>query len=372
MSTQATGGVSAERTPIRLYDERDLVWIALIVDHVVAAVGQPWRMLRERLAHSALPSSKVELILRALHRITGGRVARTKIARQVRELVLGVPALDDVERRVRLERASASLGLPVEEVAELLWIDLAEERPVALPEGRPDERRLAAYANLERLQRIVRRAQHLELRVGGDAHELVRAAQRFGLLTAVRREWGAHELTVIEVIGPLQLFHATSVYGRALASLVPLLALHDDLELLIDSDFGYGLAQFRVESPLWLPEVPPAGTASSTPARRLARDLAKHDVPCVLEPPPIESGEHLLFPDLALDVRGRPWLVEVVGFATAEFLTRRRAAYRAAGIEDVVLAAAARDGLGEDDDPSTLRYDRRVDVEALLQRVDRG
>jgi len=80
---------------------------------------------------------------------------RARIARRLRALVLGHAALDSRQRVARLEAASQVLG-SLREVDQLMWIDLASERPVSLPDGRPEERRLAAYANLDRIQRGVR------------------------------------------------------------------------------------------------------------------------------------------------------------------------------------------------------------------------
>jgi len=371
--------VIAEHTDIKLYDERDLSWIAIVVDHVMDTLGQPWRVLRERLEHSAIRSARVTAILGALRRVTGGRAERARVAQRVRGLVLGHPALDEAARHDRLASAAETLGLLPEEVADLLWIDLADERPVALPDGRPDERRLAALANLERIQKAVRRARQLRLRIWGDAHELIRTARRHGLLVSVSREKGLAGLadteraTVLDVVGPLSLFHATAVYGRALASLVPLLADQPRFELVIHCDFGYGPAVLRVVPPVLLPRVP-AGRAGPSLAARLATDLARcaPDVRLERDPPPLACDDHLLFPDLRLERDGRSCHVEVVGFATAEYVTARLARYRAAGAPDVVLCVD--DRRADEDVPvaGTLRYDRRIDPAAVLAYLARG
>ena len=93
-------------------------------------------------------------------------------------------ASSDSPRSIR-PRATSGLpprprgsGLAPADVERLLWADLAMERPVALPRGRPAEHALAAVANLERLQRAVRRAHEVELRVSAIATALVRSAAR--------------------------------------------------------------------------------------------------------------------------------------------------------------------------------------------------
>ncbi|MEJ7600449.1 MAG: DUF790 family protein, partial [Kofleriaceae bacterium] len=162
----------------------------------------------------------------------GGRAERGKIARQVRALVLGHPALDRETRDARLEVAAAAFGLAPAEIEPLLWADLATERPVVLPDGRPQAERLAALANLDRIQSAVRRAHAVRIEVSGDANQLVRTVARFGLVSTVSRT-GPRTLR-LDVTGPLALFHATTIYGRALAALVPILARHAEFALEIE------------------------------------------------------------------------------------------------------------------------------------------
>lgn len=343
----------ADATDVRLYDDRDLPWIASIVDHAVDVIGQPWRVLRERLEHAPIGSARVAAILSALRRVLGGRAERVRIARRVRALVLGPPALDDATHQRRLAAAGAELGLDAEGIRDLLWIDLANERPVAMPEGRPSEHRLAAYANLDRIQRAVRRARRVRLRVWDEAHDLIRMATRCGLIANVQTDG---QSTTLDVLGPLSLFHATSVYGRALAALVPLLADHPRFELVLDCDFGHGPASLRVLPPALLPPVP-AERGKPSGAARLARQLAKLGVEVARDPQAIVEGREVLHPDLAIVHADRRRLVELVGFATAEYLTAKLARYTAAGA-DVVLCIDEKRAPAGPLDPRVFAYQR--------------
>lgn len=362
---------AAAASEVRLYDARDVPWIAAVLDHVVAATGEPWRVLRERLEHTPIAAARVAAVLGALRRVLGGRAERGRIARKVRALVLGAPALDDATRLERLTAAGDELGLDVEAVRELMWIDLANERPVTLPDGRPAELRLAAYANLDRLQRAVRRAREVRLRVWGEAHELIRMAARYGLICTVTldRE-GAEssevtEVTELRITGPLALFHATSVYGRALAALMPLLAAAPRFELVLDCDFGHGPAALRLVSPVLLP---PVSEARSTPsaAQRLARQLRRAALEITLDPPPITHHRAVLYPDLAVHLRDRAWRIELVGFATADYLAAKLAHYRSAGIRDVVLCVDERRAPEAACDPHVFSYTGKLDAPTLV------
>jgi predicted nuclease of restriction endonuclease-like RecB superfamily len=355
----------------RLYDDGDLPWITQLLDIVEDSVGEPWRVLVERVEHAPLrvhPSHRTAM-LQALRRMLGGAGHRARVARKVREMVLGPPALDPAERRARLASAAAVLGTTPEDIESLLWVDLAMERPVVLPDGRPSEIELAAYANLERIQRCVRRAHELQLRVWDHANELVRTALRYGLISQVRRDGDA---TVLEVIGPLALFHSTMVYGRALAALVPLLAGHARFELDVHCELGGERTHLRVAPPVWLP--PPLISPRRTPstAERLARDLEALGHVIEREPPPIASGDHLLFPDLVLDRGGTRWFVEVLGFSTREYLTARLDRYRVAGIATVVVCADLATAPGCDLDGRVCGFTRHVDVDDLLAMVKAG
>jgi predicted nuclease of restriction endonuclease-like RecB superfamily len=302
-----------------------------------------------------------------------GRAHRAKVARKVRASVLGPPALDDEARAARLAKASDELGVDPSEIESLLWIDLAEERPVTLPDGRPDEQRLAAFANVDRIQRAVRRARHVRIHAWGDAHPLIRTAARYGLLVRVSspdastayatrdapayatrdapayatrdapgyatRDASAYATrdapayatrdahvtqdatrdahvtqdaspvastyTILDIVGPLSLFHQTQVYGRSLAAIVPHLAGLARFVVEIDAEVGFGSAALRVTSPALLPPMPKAERGKPSIATKIASALDRtRGVLVERDPPPIIHGADRLFPDLAIEVTG--------------------------------------------------------------------
>src|SRR2546427_12314216 len=53
----------------------------------------------------------------------------------------------------------------------------------------------------------------------------------------------------------------------------------------------------------------------------------------------VQAGGTLIFPDFALRHRadGRRWLVEIVGFWTRDYVERKLALLRVAGLQDLVL-----------------------------------
>jgi predicted nuclease of restriction endonuclease-like RecB superfamily len=358
-------------TEVQLFDAGDAPWIGRVLDVVERSVGEPWRVLLERLEHAQTGASapKVGAIVRALRRVMGGRAERGRIARKLRELVLGHPALDDAARQVRLEAAASRLGIAPADVELLLWADLRRERPVTLPRGRPDERELAAFANVDRIQSAVARAKLIRIRVWDQhANQLVRTIARYGLAATVSRALDG--ATVLEVTGPLSLFHATTIYGRAFGAVVPLLAEHRRFSLDICSERD-GAHLLRVAPPVLLPPVWTGKRAPSL-AERLARDLEKAECVVEREPEPIAIDDDLLFPELAIQHGGERWYVEIVGFSTDEHLAHKLERYRAAGITSIVLALDAARTATEPAPPSTgkvVMFERRVDAGALLATI---
>lgn len=362
---------SAASSEIPLFEARDLPWIEELLRIVERSIGQPWRVLLERIEHASLVAGgravsgrARQTITNALRRSLGGRAERGRIARKLRASVLGHPALEPQVRVERIGRASEELGIEPGDVEQLLWADLARERPVTLPR-RPTARALAELGNIERIQRELRRARAVELRVWNNAHGLVRMAVRCGLIVHLSREQETSAWR-LDIAGPLSLFHATTIYGRAIAALVPMLAAHDRFELSIHRDFPNGPHVRRVSPPLLLPAYVDRSKPSLTD--RLARDLEAREHSVEREPTPLVVGDEVALPDLAIEHRGARWFVEVIGFATAEYLADKLALYRAAGARVILCVDAKRSVLAEQ--PFVVPYGRRVDADALIERIE--
>lgn len=395
---------------IRLLDERDLGWIGDVVDVVATAAGKPWRVALERLDDTRRieqPHAPVRFaaVVSAVQRILGGRARNAPLARTTRALVLGAPALTPAEREARIAYAARELEITCMAVELLLWSDLPRERPVELPRGRPSEFEVAAVANVHLLQRAMRRARSVRLRVWGDAGPLIRAAAARGLLTTLSIH-GVRDVdlpgvsgpvTVLDIVGPLALFHHTAVYGRALADLVPLLADCDRFELELVAKSRDQTYTVDVASPVLLPAVPARLVRPGFNLQRLINALeraarssgyvttaasapqpdARAAGPAIAitpRPPAIPSGRSLVCPDLVIERGERRLHVEILGFWTPEFLARKLALYRDAGIADVVLCVDDSRGCDPGElapELPVLRYSKRVAplAAALLEQL---
>ncbi|MEO8551892.1 MAG: DUF790 family protein [Kofleriaceae bacterium] len=351
-------------SPLSVLDELDLEWISDVLDLVVRAEGQPWRVALDAL--DAMPVSRRRLgaVRLALARLLGGGSKLAPMARRVRGLVLGRPALEVAARAERRARAAAALGVDDSEIEKLLFIDLRGERPILLPRGRPLELEVAAAANVALIQRALARAHRITLRITDDDGTLLRAARARGLLVTATRD-ATDGATVLEIVGPLALVQRTAVYGRTLGQLVPFLAA-SPFELVLESPIWSS----RLASPVLLP-VAPVDRAGTYEPTKLARGLERHDpeLRAMIAPPP-PPGAALACPDLAIDHRGVRSYVELVGFWTPQYLARKLAGY---GNARVVLCVDAARGCEEDalDDPRILRFTRRPHPGELADRLHR-
>jgi uncharacterized protein len=396
---------------IDLLAEPDLDWVSDVVDIVERNAGRPWRAALEQLDDleraAMCPASErasrgVRLDLRmprrasghelrartirqrfravvgAIQRLTGGRTRNARTARTARALVLGHPALDGGSRQARIDHAALMLGVSASDLETLMWSDLPRERPVELPTGRPLELEVAAFANVALLQRTMQRARSIVLAApGDDVAPLVRAAADRGLLasSAIDRDGTVR----LEITGPLSLVHRTSVYGRALGELVPLLGALREWALEVRIDLPLASFSTHVSSPVLLPAPPARLAAPPYPLARLCRALERstrgqRSLVLTPTPPPLRVGRQLLWPDLAIDElaagpRARRTYVELVGFWTPEYLERRLAAYRDADAH-VLLCVDRGRAAGDRAMPSeVVTYTRQLPGDAVLARL---
>ncbi|HEX4449399.1 MAG TPA: DUF790 family protein [Kofleriaceae bacterium] len=347
-----------------MLDRDDLPWIGELVDIVVRAEGQPWRVAEAELERVAAPAKQLSAVTSALRKLAGGRAAHARVAREVRAMVLGAPALTETVRAARLDAAAATLGLSPRELEPLLWSDLPRERAIELADGRPDELDIVAHANVQLVQRALGRAYGVHARLWGDDGSVLRGALARGLIVTATRE-GDH--AALAIVGPLALCHRTGVYGRALGQLAPLLAGCERFELAIDAG-DYAIA---IASPIVLPAVPAIDRAVGYTARKLARDLGKLDRALAIEvlPAPLATspGGTLVCPDLIVD----GVCVELVGFWTASYLDTKLARYRDANVPVVLVVDHARgdEPVGEMIDAHVIGYMRRVNAAAVIAKL---
>jgi predicted nuclease of restriction endonuclease-like RecB superfamily len=366
-----------ERIVLQLFDERDTPWIAALLDELELAVGRPWRELLERI--ESLParsgSARRAAVLSAMRGLLGGRERGPLRAKQVRRALFGLAAVDDEARDLRIASIAEALDTNPEVVMSMLWADLPGERAVTLPDGRPSELAVAATANLQIIQRALLRCHELRLEVTGNARGVVRTAAVRGLLVTARRHG---ERVVLDISGPLALFHQTTVYGRALGSIVPHLSWCEQFTLEARCDLGEGPATLRLQPPLLLPPSSRPKRHDSRLEARFEREMARRapNWRVLREPSAVDAGRRLVFPDFQLEHRTAPdrrWWVEIVGYWTTDYLAHKLASYRAAGLPRVILCVDAKRSLAEHElprDARIVRFEKQVPIDEILAIIN--
>jgi predicted nuclease of restriction endonuclease-like RecB superfamily len=301
-----------------------------------------------------------------------------------------------------LSQAAAEANVAPAELEAALFADLRGERCVPpLPQGLSPSA-LALKSNLALVSSLLRRASSVRIVVHGNTRALVRHARLLGLICKVesvvprsgvspRKNFDAHgspvatlavdsvDGAVLDISGPLALFHHTEVYGRALASLVPRAAWCNDFELTAKCALGAGnhLSEFVLRSgdPIAVGEE--LGRHDSRIEQRFDKDFrrAARDWHVIREPKPVDAGGVLTFPDFELVHRHQPerrWLLEIVGFWTAEYLTEKFRRLRAAGIRRLILCIDERRQCHDEVLPESaqvIRYRTRIDPKAVLRLI---
>jgi predicted nuclease of restriction endonuclease-like RecB superfamily len=380
--------------------ERDYTWLRALLDEYARLEGCKRSELTQRLQEplpAPAPKNKLRMAARVLDSITRDRPTSVVPPDEARWRVFRAAAATSAGRDQVVAAVATEMGVGPGDVEASLFADLRGERRIpALPKDLSPPS-LALKTNLALASSLIRRAETVRIVAFGNTRALVRHARLVGLICNVsqvateRRLASGIELrrlglmvasddplsgAVLDISGPLALFHHTEVYGRGLVSLVPRLAWCDEFELTAHCAVGRGkyLSRFVLRSG------DPIGTGEelarydSRLEERFATQFrrAAHAWDVVREARPIDVGGALVFPDFELVHRREPsrrWLLEIVGFWTPDYLKKKLESLRAAGLSRLILCIDERRSCDDQplpEDPRVIRYKRRIDPRAVL------
>jgi hypothetical protein len=187
------------------------------------------------------------------------------------------------------------------------------------------------------------------------------------------------QTAILEISGPYSLFKRTILYGRALASLGPVLHTCDRFRLTAEAALrGRDLIVTLQSGDPIFPGIPSPSRYDSQLEERFARDFREvaSDWDLIREPEPLRAGDHLIFPDFAIyhrRDRARCVLVEIVGFWTPRYLRSKLERLRDAGAPSLILCIDESLNCADDALPESahiIRYKRRIDAAAVLTMVE--
>jgi predicted nuclease of restriction endonuclease-like RecB superfamily len=359
----------------------DYPWLAALLDERARFVGRQRREWRSRLSEPlpvSAPLRKLQVAASVLDRLAKDRAVREPRPRALRASVFREAAKEPC-RALAIERAAAQLGLTPQALMDGLFRDLPDERTLAeLP--RPlDAAELALLCNEAIVAALLQKALRVRVLARGNVRAVIRHAKLMGLLCIATPEPAKDQVT-LELSGPYSLFRHTRIYGHALASLVPRLARCSayrlEADCVLDGETQLGRLVLRSGDPIAPARELPR--FDSQVEARFAREFAKlaREWDVVREPRPLRIGDALIFPDFELHHRGTGvrWLLEIVGYWTPEYITRKLAQLKAARMERMIVciddARACADGALDEIAGHVLRYRRHVDPRAVIAIVD--
>ena len=363
------------------FSERDAPWLREVIEVYESFVGEPRRLLdagldlrgEDRRAFRGLP-----LAAGVLDRLYRSEVSAALAPAEARSAVFTAAAQRE-ERASLLERVATRLGLGVADLEDSLLADLPGERRLQAPEDPVNTTDLALRCNLAIAQAALKCSSEVSVRLEGNARAVVRHAKLRGLICTLSRAEEEREVT-LQLSGPLSLFRRTALYGRQLAELVPMLAWSRCFELRARCLLGSREGWFTLRSGDPFPAGPAPRLYDSALERRFAREFtrAAPSWELVREPEPVEAEGTLIFPDFAIQLRGEPsrrWLLEIVGFWTADYIEHKLRRLRAANLSRLILCLDADRDCGEHDLPAdarVVRFRKRIDPGDVLAILESG
>jgi predicted nuclease of restriction endonuclease-like RecB superfamily len=355
-------------------DAGDVPWLRVLVEEVDRFCALPVRELLERL-HQPLPCATPPFKLRAaiamVLRLWKSELDAKVAPEKAREILFCAAAAElKSDRSAALVTAAQALAVTPAEIEGSLFADLPGEKLVCAPASIPSANDLALRTNQLILRSLLFHARRVRIKAEGAIRPLVRQAKLRGLLCTV----SDGNPPILDVSGPFTVFRHTLLYGRALGELLQFLPHCAHFKLRADCVLRDQEAILDVQSgdPIFPAEGPKA--CDSKLEERFARDLkrAAPDWDLLREPEPVPAGRTLIFPDFLLRHRlcpQRRFLVEILGFWSADYLTRKLALLREAGLDNLILCVDEARICGDDllpPDARIVRFRRRIDPRLVL------
>jgi uncharacterized protein len=366
----------------------DYPWITRVVDTLDVLRGKPRREVLELLRPTevAAPPTRLAQLLEALRPVLRYETRASIDPRQVRLAVCLERARSADDRTHLLDTVAARLGSSAAAVECAMFADVASEQVLTMSERMLSASDLAALANQRLVRAILARSSQVHIELVGNSRAVVRQARLRGLIVTVDAHRASSsdasgagvDGTKLTVSGPLSLFRQTSLYGRALGELVPQLAWCERFSLAAVVPFLDRMLRLKVTTgaPIFPSERP--RPFDSDLERRFAREFARAapNWRVIREPAPVDAGGAIIFPDFEIVDRAQPsrhFLVEIVGFWTADYLERKLGHLRRAKLPNLILCideSRACDGAALPEAARVVRFSRnRIRCEDVLRVI---
>ena len=235
------------------------------------------------------------------------------------------PATSMAQRKSIIENVAPQLEMSCEELESAIYADLESE--LILQEFKPvSAQDLLEKYNLSLAQTLLFDSTELRFTASGNWQKIFFKTKRLGLIYDTYKD---NEVWV-KIDGPASLFKLTRRYGTAIAKLLPTIISSPKwtVEAKILWKFTNEIYTFKLES--WK-HAPVFGTKQAVEAydsgveEKFSKRFTALSSGWQLkrEPEPVIAGKHVLIPDFSFEREGAKLYMEVVGFWTTEYLTRK-------------------------------------------------
>lgn len=318
-------------TPVWLGTE-DYLWLRSLIDDFARLEGKQYRDVLAFLHEPPKilsPPGKRLMALWMLQHMCSRQPPPLDIGELRNEIVAEAQRTRDVGRFNRsdvIAVVAGRCGISATVADENLFSDLPLERRLILPDPIPDSHSLAMRTNLALAQGLLNVASEINLELYGSTRAVVRQVHLRRLLcTAARSKSKGVQL---RISGAFSLFRHTTMYGHALASILPLLLWCDRFDLAARCVIRGREVTTNLSSHDPIERGRPPQQYDSRIEERFARDFSRAslDWDLVREPEPFEACGTLVFPDFAIVHRrdaSKRLLLEIVGFWTPEYLREK-------------------------------------------------
>lgn len=305
--------------------------------HYEAFAGRPYRELVRALEELSEPNRYESRVVAGLRRVVEESVrlaVEVPVSpRRIREAVYELAAKEPELRPKAIYREVAGdLGVAPETLEESLFADLRLERLVRFRRSLPTPAELISRYNFRLLQGFYLHALKVQVTTGGLVRSVYRFAKLNGLIVEVKRSTA--EATVLEISGPLALFQKTRKYGYALSRFLPACCTAGSYRVEAEILLHRRTLRLAVtQADRVLSSHRPPRDFDSKLERRFCGDFVRLGSPweIVREAELIPVGATVFLPDFTFRLRERPEMrvdLEIIGFWTRDYLTRKRALLR--------------------------------------------
>ena len=359
--------------------ERDQPWIRDLIEAYLAFAGEPRGRLDahlRRLSGEARTGTGWAVAVNVLDRAFKTETTAAVPPQEARAAVFR-SAAGRGPRAAVMATIAGELDVSVEALESSLFADLPGQRRLMAPEAAVSAASVALQCNLAIAQAALKSSSEVVVMPEGNARAIVRHAWLRGLICTVSRPEPDGPVS-LEISGPLSLFKQTSLYGRHLAELIPLLAWSRRFRLEASCVIRGSRGRLRLGPADPIPAAAAQRLYDSLLEKRFAREFTRlaGEWELLREPEPIAVEGTLVFPDFSITHRRdrtRRWLLEIVGFWTATYVEQKLRRLRSAGLLRLILCIDASRDCGAGELPagcSVVRYRKRIDPSSVLETIE--